>query len=64
MITIFLEISNHSYLLEHSTCNSETKVFTVLTALVIVKKSTLSALKSQSATLFLNAFTSIRHQKS
>ena len=31
MTTIFLEISNDSYLLEHLTHNSETKVFTVLT---------------------------------
>ena len=31
MTTIFLEINNDSYLLEHLTYNSETKVFTVLT---------------------------------
>ena len=31
MTTIFLEISNGSYLLQHLTFNSETKVFTVLT---------------------------------
>ena len=31
MTTVFLEIINGSYLLEHLTCNSETKVFTVLT---------------------------------
>ena len=31
MTTIFLEIINDSYLLEHSTYNSETKVFRVLT---------------------------------
>ena len=31
MTTIFLEIINESYLLEHLTYNSETKVFTVLT---------------------------------
>ena len=31
MTTIFLEINNDSYLLEHLTYKSETKVFTVLT---------------------------------
>ena len=31
MTTSFLEINNNSYLLEHSTYNSETKVFTVST---------------------------------
>ena len=31
MTTIFLEINNDSYLLEHLTCNSEIKVFTVFT---------------------------------
>ena len=31
MTTIFLEINNHSHLLERLTYNSETKVFTVLT---------------------------------
>ena len=31
MTTIFLEINNDSYLLEHLTYNSETKVFTVFT---------------------------------
>ena len=31
MTTIFLEIINLSYLLEHLTYNSESKVFTVLT---------------------------------
>ena len=31
MTTIFLEINNDFYLLEHLTYNSETKVFTVLT---------------------------------
>ena len=31
MTTIALEISNDSYLLEHLTYNSETKVFTALT---------------------------------
>ena len=31
MTTIFLEINNDSYLFEHLTYNSETKVFTVLT---------------------------------
>ena len=31
MTTIFLEINNDSYLREHLTYNSETKVFTVLT---------------------------------
>ena len=31
MTTIFLEINNDSYLLEHLTYISETKVFTVLT---------------------------------
>ena len=34
MTTIFLEINNDSYLLEHITYNSETKVFTVLTEIV------------------------------
>ena len=31
MTKIFIEINNDSYLLEHLTYNSETKVFTVLT---------------------------------
>ena len=31
MTTVFLENNNDSYLLEHLTYNSETKVFTVLT---------------------------------
>ena len=31
MTTIFLEINNDSYLLEHLTYKSETKVFTILT---------------------------------
>ena len=31
MTTIFLEVKNDSYLLDHLTYNSETKVFTVLT---------------------------------
>ena len=31
MTTIFLEINNDSYLVEHLTYNSENKVFTVLT---------------------------------
>ena len=31
MTAIFVEINNDSYLLEHLTYNSETKVFTVLT---------------------------------
>ena len=31
MTTIFLEINNDSYLFQHLTYNSETKVFTVLT---------------------------------
>ena len=31
MTTIFLEINNDSYLLEHLTYNSETEVFTVFT---------------------------------
>ena len=31
MATISLEINNDSYLLEHLTYNSETKIFTVLT---------------------------------
>ena len=34
MTTIFLEVNNDSYLLEHLTYNSETKVFTVLTETV------------------------------
>ena len=35
MTTIFLEINNDSYLLEHLTYNSDTKVFTVLTERVV-----------------------------
>ena len=30
MTTIFLEFNNDTYLLEHLTCNSETRVFTAL----------------------------------
>ena len=33
--TMFLEINNDSYLLEHLTYNSETKVFTVFTERVV-----------------------------
>ena len=60
----FLEINNGSYLLDYLTYNSETKILTVLTDRVgDWKKSTLSALKYQSAIRLLKAFTSTRRQK-
>ena len=64
MTTILLEINNDSYLLEHITYNSETKVFTVLTERVgDWEKLFSSAPKSQSTILLLKAFTSIQHQE-
>ena len=64
MNTIFHEINNDFYLLEHLTYNSETKVFTVLTKeLVVGKKLASSAPKIQSTTLLLKAFISILHQE-
>ena len=63
MTTIFLEINNDSYLLEHLTYNSETKVFTVFTERVgdWERILTSSAPKSQSTILLLKTSTLTRH---
>ena len=62
MTTIFLEINNDSYLLEHLTYNSETKVFTVFTERVgDWEELTSSVPKNQSTILLLKTSTLTRH---
>ena len=64
MTTIFLEINNDSYLLEHLTYNSETKVFTVLTEKVgDWEKVNFKCPEESEHYSFFKAFTSIRHQE-
>ena len=64
MTTIFLDINNDSYLLEHLTYNSETKVFTVFTERVSDWEEVIfKCPKSQSTILLSKAFSSTQHRE-
>ena len=64
MTTILLEINNDSYLLEHLTFNSETKLFTVLTKRVgDWEKVNFKCPEESEHYSFIKSFNSIRHQE-